>query len=289
MRANLRLSRYADACGLLDSPILAALGWGTRLPTYVFCGMPLPGCWNRSPHLRYDWALGAKEPLGMSMALIQPKQISGELRREVERAAKNHTFIVRTIPDKFIGNSDEKILIASMLSLVLEHHGAIIHLFGTGQFDGSALALVRPLIDSAYRAHWVYSCASKDNLVKIREGQDVYPGLINMATEIEKKVGAGGFFLGVEPYIKALHGYTHGGLEQLGRRFDADGDVRPSYRDGEKSEAIRATTAHLTALTIAWCQIVSDNTSGDDPNAKSISDYYSSLYGQPDSSNLGSR
>jgi hypothetical protein len=218
----------------------------------------------------------------MSMAVIQPKPISAELRREIDRAAENNTFILRTVPDKFIGNSDEKILIAGMFSLVLEHHGAILHLFCTGQFDGSALALVRPLIDSAYRAHWIYSCASKGNLAKIREGVDVYPGLINMATEIEKRVSADGFFLRVEPYIKALHGYTHGGLEQLGRRFDAGGDVRPSYTDGEKSEAIRKTTAHLTALAIAWCQIVSDNAHGDDPNAKAISDYYSNLYGQPD-------
>jgi hypothetical protein len=224
----------------------------------------------------------------MSMAVIQPKPMSRELQKEIDRAAENNTFIVRTIPDKFIGNSDEKILIASMFSLVLEHHGAILHLFGTGQFDGSALALVRPLIDSAYRAHWIYSCASEENIAKIRKGEDVYPGLINMATEIEKRVSADGFFLGVGPYIKALHGYTHGGLEQLGRRFDADGDVRPSYSDDEKSEAIRATTAHLTGLAIAWCQIVTGNTNGDDLNATSISDYYSTLYGRPDSSDLGS-
>jgi hypothetical protein len=215
-------------------------------------------------------------------AVIERKQISGELQREIERAAENQAFIARTLPDKFIGDSDERILIASLFSLVLEHHGAILYLFGAGQFDGSALALVRPLIDSAYRAHWIYSCASEDNLAKILNGEDVSPGLINMATEIEKRVSADGFFLGVGPYIKALHGYTHGGLEQLGRRFDADGDVRPSYSDGEKSEAIRATTAHLTALAIAWCQIASDNTQRDDPSAKAISNCYSRLYGQLD-------
>jgi hypothetical protein len=36
----------------------------------------------------------------------------------------------------------------------------------------------------------------------------------------------GGLFSQVMPYIASLHGYTHGGLEQLGRRFDENGNVK---------------------------------------------------------------
>ena len=166
--------------------------------------------------------------------------------------------------------------------LVLEHQGAILYLLETGQFDGSALALVRPLIDAAYRAHWAYSSASPENIAKLRAGEKCDPGLINMAEAVERKIDAGGFFLTITPYINALHGYTHGGLEQLGRRFDADGNIRPTYTDGEKTEAIRATTAHLVALAIAWCQIASGDNTVDNPSAKAISDFYSRRYGPPE-------
>ena len=112
----------------------------------------------------------------------------------------------------------------------------------------------------------------------MRSGEKCDPGLINMAEAVERNVDVGGFFLSITPCINALHGYTHGGLEQLGRRFDAGGDIRPTYSDGEKTEAIRATGAHLVALAIAWCQIASADNSADNPNAMAISKEYLGLY-----------
>lgn len=209
---------------------------------------------------------------------MKPAPISKALKAELDRAIAMHTFAVGNVPDNFKGDTDEKILVGSYFSLILEHHGAILYLFQSGQFDGSALALVRPMIDAAYRAHWVYFSASKENIAKLRNGEKCDPGLINMAEAVEKNVDAGGFFLTITPYISALHGYTHGGLEQLGRRFDAAGDIRPTYSDGEKTEAVKATTAHLVALAIAWCQIASGDNTADNPNAKAISDEYQKLY-----------
>ena len=108
-----------------------------------------------------------------------------------------------------------------------------------------------------------------------------YPGLINMATEVEKKSDAGGIFAAIAPHIHGLHGYTHGGIEQLGRRFDAAGDVRPNYADAEKLEAIRATTGYITALAIAWCQLISTDDPDKEPHSKAISDHYIELYQAP--------
>ena len=212
------------------------------------------------------------------MPVLNALPISDALKAEIARSIEMHTFVVRNVPDSFTGDTDEKMLVGSYFSLILEHHGAILHLFQTGQFDGSALALVRPLIDAAYRAHWVYSSASPENITKLRNGEKCDPGLINMAEAVERNVDAGGFFLTITPYINALHGYTHGGLEQLGRRFDAGGDIRPTYSDGEKTEAIRATTAHLIALAVAWCQIASGDNSADNPDAVAISEEYRKLY-----------
>ncbi len=190
-----------------------------------------------------------------------------------------HNFIAKTIPDEFKADTDERIMIAAFFSLALEHHGAILYLLESGRFDGSAFALVRPLIDCAYRAHWINVCAKPDIVVRAKHGEDVYPGLLNMADEVEKKISTGGLFSSVAPYINAMHGYTHGGLEQLGRRFDPAGEnVRPNYNDAEKTELVNASTAHLTALAIAWCQLVSAEPPAKEPLSGAISDFYVSLY-----------
>lgn len=213
------------------------------------------------------------------MPIIEPPEISKKLHSEIYKAEQMHDFVMHTMPDKFVGDTDQKLLVAAILSLTAEHHGAILYLLKSGRFDGSAFALVRPLVDAAYRAHWLYSCAKPEIIARIKKGEDVYPGLINMATEIEKKVNADGMFASIAPYINTLHGYTHGGLEQLGRRFDATGlEVRPNYSDGEKVEVVNATTAHLTALAIAWCQIVSTERPDKEPLSKKISDHYIATY-----------
>ncbi len=212
------------------------------------------------------------------MPILNAIPISAELKAEINRSAEVHTFIVGALPDIFVLDTDEKVLVGSYLSLVLEHQGAILHLLGTGQFDGSALALVRPLIDAAYRAHWVYSSATPENIAKLRAGEKCDPGLPSMAEALENKIDAGGFFLAIKPYINALHGYTHCGLEQLGRRFDADGNIRPTYSDAERTEAIRATTAHLVSLAIAWCQIASGDNTVENLNSKAIVEFYVERY-----------
>ena len=216
------------------------------------------------------------------MPFIQPPPVSQQLQDEIRKAEQMHDFISVTAADEFVPDTDQKLLVAAIYSLTSEHHGAILYLLKTGRFDGSALALVRPLIDGAYRAHWIYSCAKPDIVTRIKSGENVYPGLINMATEIEKKVDADGMFASIAPYIGALHGYTHGGLEQLGRRFDATGTaVKPNYDDAQKLDAVRATTAHFTALAIAWCQIVSTEPPNKEPLSKKISDYYVAEYPLP--------
>ena len=211
------------------------------------------------------------------MAIVEKSLVSEGLLNEIQRAEVIHDFILKTIPDRIIADTEEKILVVSLFSLALEHHRAILHLFKAGPFDGSALALVRPLIDAAYRAHWIYSCATPEIIRRISEGRDeIYPRWPNLALEVEKRIGTGGYFAAIVPHIHTLHGYTHGGIEQLARRYDTpDGDVKPSYPDAIKIESVKVITAHLTALAIAYCQVISPDPSGKtDPCAKAISEFY---------------
>jgi len=212
------------------------------------------------------------------MPAIKPPTVSKEVSDEISRAEKMHNFILATMPDGFVSDTDVKIIVAALFSLTLEHHGAILYLLKAGQFDGSAFALVRPLVEASYRAHWVYACAKPDIVTRLKNGEEVEPGLINMATEVEKKVDGGGIFSSIAPHIKALHAYTHGGLMQTARRFGATGDVMPNYADGAKIEAIKATTAYTVMLAIAWCQLVSTDAPDKEPRSIAIVECYMKLY-----------
>lgn len=204
------------------------------------------------------------------MPFIQP-YVSPSLKEEITRAREMHRFIQTQIPDQL---SDEHRLVGLLFSLVMEHHGAILLLLETGHFDGSAFALVRPLIDAAYRAHWICVCARPEIVERIRNGENVYPGLPQMADGIEAKLDAGGFFAAIKPFINTLHGYTHGGLEQLTRRLDAVGNISPNYSDEEKAAAISSTTAHVSALAIAWCLLVTGKEFSDEPRSAAISAHF---------------
>jgi hypothetical protein len=140
---------------------------------------------------------------------------------------------------------------------------------------------MRPLVDAIFRAHWIAVCAKPDIVTRIKAGEDCYPGLINMATAVELKTDAGGVFTSICPEIGALHGYTHGGLEQLGRRFDNQGNLRATYPDDEKFELVRASTAYITLLAMAWCQIVSGKFAPDEEHSKAITDRYVELFPMP--------
>jgi hypothetical protein len=209
-----------------------------------------------------------------------PSPILGpELLRTIEDAEEMHQLILVTQPDSFIADSDEIELVSRLYSLVEEHHAAILYLLRAGQFDGSAFALARPLVDGAYRAHWLYCCAKPATIKRIREGGNCYPPFEDMAKSIEERMPTDGLFTAVVPYIKSLHGFTHGGLEQLARRIDEDGNVKPSYAVSDKQKLIKFTTAHLTVLSIAWCQLISKQFDRTAPRSKQIIAKYIEIFG----------
>ncbi len=212
------------------------------------------------------------------MPLLPQPTLSKEFMQVIERAEAMHGFAIQSLPDTFT-DENENSLVAALYSITEEHHAAILYLLRAGQFDGSAFTLARPLVDAAYRAHWIYACAKPEIVEKIRNGENCYPGLINMADAIEKKLSTDGIFTSIAPYINSLHEFAHGGMEQLLRRFDAAGNIRPSYSDADKIRLINASTAHFVALAIAWCQLIAGS-NVDAICAREISNKYSELYEQ---------
>jgi hypothetical protein len=46
-----------------------------------------------------------------------------------------HDFVLSTVPHDLLLDADQKIVIAALFSLVIEHHGAILTLPRTSPFD----------------------------------------------------------------------------------------------------------------------------------------------------------
>jgi len=217
------------------------------------------------------------------MATIQP-HLSPELRAELERAHSFHTFATQTFPDAFTVASDRVNMLAAKTHLADDLYGSILYLLGAGgPYDGGAFALLRPLIEASVEAQWQFFCASDETFRRAYAGEDVDPGLPNMMDELDKEIGDS-VFAGLRANVKVLHGFTHGGIEQLGRRFDTEGNLHANYSDGEKVEAIRVSTSTFALISSIFCQ-ASSSAAQKDARSAAIEAKFADLYGEPGSTN----
>ncbi len=206
--------------------------------------------------------------------------VSEGIRRHISMAEELHHFVEANRPEELVPDSDKKLIFFALYSLAVEHHRAILHLLKAGMFDGSALALTRPLVEAVHRAMWIQYCGKPEDVEAIRDGKERYPKFPDMVDAIEKATpSSDGLFMILKPFINSLHGYTHGGLEQLGRRFDKEGNVRATYPDDLKREVINATTSYLVMLAVALCQIATEADPVQEPRSAAIIRKYNVTFG----------
>ncbi len=125
-------------------------------------------------------------------------------------------------------------------SLAFEFHKSILSLLRS-QYYGAAFALVRPLLEATIRAHLVLF-VSDGTLARITS-DEYRTNFGTVGNEIDTAFGMDGVF---ENFLTgardALHGYTHIGMHQLGRRFKG-ANLEPNYTEGEIIEVIRVSTS----------------------------------------------
>lgn len=213
------------------------------------------------------------------MGIVKP-HLSPELQAELRRASVFHDFVMKTFPDTFTPADDRVALLAAKTHLADDFYGSILYLLRAGgPYDGSAFALVRPLVETSVEAQWQFFCASNYTFKRAYAGEDVDPGLPNMMDELDRCIGGVPFFAGLRANVKVFHGFTHGGIEQLARRFDAEGNLRANYKDEEKFEAIRVSTATFALLSSIFCQAASGIQAKAD-RSEAIEKKYADLYEQ---------
>ena len=129
-------------------------------------------------------------------------------------------------------------------SILAEHHSAIF-LLVENDLCGSAFALVRPVYEILYRAHWVAACASEQQIENIFKDQNVFPKMTDLVIDIDKAYGTGGSWQTIkEATWRFMNDYTHSGIRQIGRRFK-DNQVLQNYDISEILEVLNGVNVAL--------------------------------------------
>ena len=140
-------------------------------------------------------------------------------------------------------------LLAAYTDIALEHHESI-HLLINRKLNGSSFALVRPLFEIFYRAHWVYGCASEKQVQEICNNDSFqFPKMSNMVKRIDEKYASDKFFSSIKDNSwSSMCSYTHTGLIPMGRRFTGS-TIKPNYSDGEILEVLNSTNMIILFIT----------------------------------------
>jgi hypothetical protein len=164
--------------------------------------------------------------------------------------------INRKIADILRGRYDDDRRLTIPLAyfnLCHDHHRAITLLM-RNQLYGSGMALVRPIFEAMIKAHWVYKCASADQVDAAAERHnDIFPKMYRMVDAVDKAFSDPNdepltfFRQAKDDAWQATNSYTHSGLRQLTCQFSGD-RVEASYDECDLVSGLTAATASLLML-----------------------------------------
>jgi hypothetical protein len=169
-----------------------------------------------------------------------------ELEYELEYSKLTTEFIESILMNTEYQNSDRVVLVLAYAALNLEHQSAIRILIEQNH-RGSAFALVRSQVEACLRGLWVLRFSSEDEVKSIKDdGAEPFPKFRPMTVALDSGLGTVDLFQGIARSWGTLNGFTHSGLEQLAMRFNASGDLQPTYPDIKCRYLLRSSAS--TAL-----------------------------------------
>jgi hypothetical protein len=149
-----------------------------------------------------------------------------------------HDWITKRLDGLEISRERRILLAVSCYDVVLEHHIGIVTLTRSG-INASAFALVRPLFETFIRGVWLRHCATDEEIeLYVNDKLDhQFWQLLKAVESIE------GFEDGVLSGLKknawrAMNSYTHGGIQQAGRRTSGS-YIEPNFPAEEVAEVIK--------------------------------------------------
>ncbi len=136
------------------------------------------------------------------------------------------------------------VTVIGFISVLVEHQESVL-LLVMHEKAGSASALVRPVIEGAYRALWVNLPATDEEVKKFNEKDKIDLEFGEIATALDKAYGIDFFQNFKTRTWKHLNSYTHGGMQQIGRRF-----VRHEVVNNYTEEEIYEMTTTVTTIVL---------------------------------------
>jgi hypothetical protein len=142
-------------------------------------------------------------------------------------------------PDPIKVRSQREILCLLYFHLLLDHQRAILLLVRAG-IDGPAFALHRPFEEALLRMY-LSICGSDAEFEALQKGR-YQTDFAKLGDQLGARLGAG-TLLGdwYRGSLRTMHGYTHGGPEQIFRYCNEHGEVESTYSKTERCSLIYQT------------------------------------------------
>ncbi len=139
--------------------------------------------------------------------------------------------------------------VIGFISVLVEHQESILLLIIHGN-AGSASALVRPVVEGAFRALWINRPATDAEVKRFNEKDAIDLKFADLAAALDNAYGGGGMFQSFRTRTwDPLNSFTHGGMHQIRRRF-VKGEVANDYSEQDLREIATLVTL-VVLLTIS--------------------------------------
>lgn len=176
--------------------------------------------------------------------------MSNELREHLIRCERAMQSVKPILGKHGFPTDGRTLTVIGFISWLIEHHESILLLVMHGMV-GSASALLRPVVEGSYRALWVNLPATDAEVKKFNERDEIDLRFGEIAAALDTAYGMEGFFQNLKDRTwKHLNSYTHGGMQQIGRRF-VKNEVANNYSEAEIYE-MTTTATTIILLTVSF-------------------------------------
>jgi hypothetical protein len=174
-----------------------------------------------------------------------------EFNRDAHKTVR-HYLSVKPLPI-----NDRYALAFAYIDMALEHQSAITTLV-EANIRGSAFALARPQIETAFRGLYADLICTDEEVRSLRENYDahVFPNFKEMTKSLDQAYGADGWIEDFYDRWSVLCDFTHTGLGQLSRRFIDGGNIGPNYPDREIIELLALSGTVAVGTTVPLLRIL---------------------------------
>ena len=147
------------------------------------------------------------------------------LAQALQYADGARDLLLEQLADTKFPSTPRNDLVLAYVAIAIEHQEAIVKLVGLHLY-APAFALLRLELETMFRGLWANLIADDSQIAAVaQEGAEPFPRFKAFAKILDESYGADGWIAGFGDRWTTLNGFTHSGLEQLGRRFHDDGNV----------------------------------------------------------------